>query len=112
MPAPDRRRRARLEDAHARGDPAEMSAPRDRLAAYVDAVETRHLADLSFSEARRALQALSSLYVERRARMRSGAALAGAGKRAAFALYYPVISGNPIHESLRGLLRILRSWAF
>ena len=30
----------------------------------------------------------------------------------AFVLYYPVISGIPVHNSLRGLLRILRSWAF
>jgi SAM-dependent methyltransferase len=80
-----------------------MSAPRDRLAAYVDAVETRHLADLSFSEARRALQALSSLYVERRARMRSGAALAGAGKRAAFALYYGPAHFLLVREIVRAL---------
>jgi dolichyl-phosphate-mannose--protein O-mannosyl transferase len=31
---------------------------------------------------------------------------------AAFVLYYPVISGSPVHNGLRGLLRILRSWAF
>jgi dolichyl-phosphate-mannose--protein O-mannosyl transferase len=31
---------------------------------------------------------------------------------AAFAIYYPVISGSPVHNVLRGLLRILRSWAF
>jgi hypothetical protein len=37
---------------------------------------------------RRGLQALSSLYVERRDRMAGGSALEGAGKRAAFALYY------------------------
>jgi dolichyl-phosphate-mannose--protein O-mannosyl transferase len=30
----------------------------------------------------------------------------------AFALYYPVISGNPVHNSLRAILRIPRSWAF
>jgi hypothetical protein len=69
-----------------------MSAPRDRLADYVEAAEARHLANLSFPEVRRGLQALSSLYVERRARMPTGAALDGAGKRAAFALYY-----GPIH---------------
>ena len=31
---------------------------------------------------------------------------------AAFALYYPVISGSPVHESLRSILRILQSWVF
>ncbi|MEE8354243.1 MAG: phospholipid carrier-dependent glycosyltransferase, partial [Candidatus Bathyarchaeia archaeon] len=31
---------------------------------------------------------------------------------AAFAIYYPVISGSPVHNVLRGLLLILRSWAF
>ncbi len=31
---------------------------------------------------------------------------------AAFILYYPVISGSPVHNSLRDLLRILKSWAF
>jgi dolichyl-phosphate-mannose--protein O-mannosyl transferase len=31
---------------------------------------------------------------------------------AAFVIYYPVISGSPVHNVLRGLLRILRSWAF
>jgi len=30
----------------------------------------------------------------------------------AFVLYYPVISGIPVHNSLRGLLRIIRSWVF
>jgi hypothetical protein len=41
---------------------------------------------------RRALQALSGLYVERRGRLATGAAFEGAGKRAAFALYY-----GPLH---------------
>ena len=31
---------------------------------------------------------------------------------AAFVLYYPVISGSPVHNGLRVLLRILKSWAF
>lgn len=46
------------------------------------------MADLTFSEVARALRALSSAYVERRGRLREGAALSGAGKRAAFALFY------------------------
>lgn len=31
---------------------------------------------------------------------------------AAFVLYYPVISGSPVHDSLRSILRILQSWVF
>jgi hypothetical protein len=60
--------------------------------AWTRALETRHLADLTFSEVSRALRALSSAYVERRSRLREGAALSGAGKRAAFALFY-----GPLH---------------
>jgi dolichyl-phosphate-mannose--protein O-mannosyl transferase len=30
----------------------------------------------------------------------------------AFILYYPVISGSPVHNNLRGILRILQSWVF
>jgi len=56
------------------------------------ALEARHLADLRFPEVARALRALSSAYVERRGRLAQGAALDGAGKRAAFALFY-----GPLH---------------
>jgi hypothetical protein len=62
---------------------------------WLEALEQRHLSDLTFSEARRGLQALSRWYVERRERgrpTRKGAALDGAGKRAAFALFY-----GPLH---------------
>jgi hypothetical protein len=60
---------------------------------YLEALETRHLADLRFSEVTRALRALSSAYVERRESALAGhKALDGAGKRAAFALYY-----GPLH---------------
>ena len=51
-------------------------------------LEERHLAELTFSEVSRALRALSSTYVERRQKIAEGAALSGAGKRAAFALFY------------------------
>ena len=56
------------------------------------ALEARHLASLTFPEVSRALRALSSAYVERRGKLAEGAALDGAGKRAAFALYY-----GPLH---------------
>lgn len=64
---------------------------------WVTALESRHLADLTFPEVARALRALSSAYVERRNRLADGAALSGAGKRAAFALFY-----GPLHFLLVG----------
>lgn len=67
----------------------------DRFAAWLLHLEQRHLADLRFSEVSRALRALSSTYVERRGRLGEGAALFGAGKRAAFALFY-----GPLHYML------------
>jgi SAM-dependent methyltransferase len=66
-----------------------MSDPLER---WLGALEKRHLARLTFPEVRRGLQALSSLYVERRRRLEQGAAFDGAGKRAAFALFY-----GPLH---------------
>jgi hypothetical protein len=68
---------------------------------WLAALEARHLADLTFPEVSRSLRALSATYVERRDRLREGAALAGAGKRAAFALFY-----GPIHYLL--IERIVR----
>ena len=60
---------------------------------YLRELEQRHLADLRFSDVTRALRALSSAYVERReSALSEKKALDGAGKRAAFALYY-----GPIH---------------
>jgi len=60
---------------------------------FLKALEERQLADLRFSEVTRALRALSSTYVERReSALADHKALDGAGKRAAFALYY-----GPIH---------------
>jgi hypothetical protein len=60
----------------------------DPFSLWFDALEKRHLANLTFSEVRRAVQALSSIYVESRRRIDSGAPLDGAGKRAAFAMFY------------------------
>jgi hypothetical protein len=59
---------------------------------WLVALDRRHLATLTPSEVARALRALSSCYVERRSRLAEGAALATAGKRAAFALFY-----GPVH---------------
>ena len=79
-----------------------METP-DPLDSFHEALERRHLAELSFPEVRRALQALSSLYVERRERMAGGAALDGAGKRAAFALYYGPMHFLLVREIVRAL---------
>jgi hypothetical protein len=66
-------------------------------------LERRHLADLTPSEAARALRALSSCYVERRARLVAGDALGSKGKRAAFALFY-----GPLHFLVvREIARVL-----
>jgi hypothetical protein len=76
---------------------------RDPFAGWFEALQRRHLASLSLGEVRRALTALSSLYVERRERLAEGAALEGEGKRAAFALFY-----GPVHFlATRGIIRAL-----
>lgn len=62
---------------------------------WLNALEARHCSDLTFSEISRSLRALSATYVERRDRLHEGAALSGAGKRAAFALFY-----GPLHYLL------------
>jgi hypothetical protein len=62
------------------------------LDGWFAALELRHAGALSFRELRRGLQGLSSVYVERRGSLTQGAALRGAGKRAAFALFY-----GPLH---------------
>jgi SAM-dependent methyltransferase len=73
----------------------------DRFARWYAALEARHLATLTFPEVRRALEALSGVYVRGRDRLRRGADLDGAGKRAAFALFYA-----PIHFlTARGIAR-------
>lgn len=69
--------------------------------AWIRKLERRHLADLQFAEVSRALRALSSTYVERRGRIQEGAALAGAGKRAAFALFYGPLHYLTVREVVR-----------
>jgi hypothetical protein len=77
--------------------------PDERFDRWIAALEARHLADLTFPEVSRALRALSSAYVERRQRLAGGAALAGAGKRAAFALFYGPLHYLLIREIARAL---------
>jgi SAM-dependent methyltransferase len=83
--------------------PPHAPAAPDPFPSYYAALETRHRAELTFAEVRRALQALSSLYVERRPRMVGGKALDGAGKRAAFALYYGPMHFLLVREIVRAL---------
>jgi hypothetical protein len=70
---------------------------------WLRAAEERYLADLTFTEVTRALRALSSCYVERRGRLAEGSALDGAGKRAAFALFYAPLHALVTHEVVTAL---------
>ena len=58
------------------------------LTSWIADLEARHLRDMTTAEVARALRALSSTYVERRARLSGRGAFDSAGKRAAYALYY------------------------
>lgn len=57
-------------------------------AAWLKALEQRHLANLTRQEFTRAVRALSARYVERRSQLPDRSPLDSAGKRAAFALFY------------------------
>jgi methylase of polypeptide subunit release factors len=57
-------------------------------AAWLAALEQRHLANLTRQEFTRAVRALSARYVERRGQLPDRSPLDSAGKRAAFALFY------------------------
>ena len=70
---------------------------------WLEALERRHLTNLNFSEVRRAVQALSSLYVERRERLPKSPVFSGAGKRAAFAMYYGPLHFLFVREVVRAL---------
>jgi SAM-dependent methyltransferase len=69
----------------------------DLFVRWLDALDTRHFADLRVQEVTRALRALSSVYVERRDALAKGAALDSTGKRVAFALFY-----GPLHYLVTG----------
>jgi len=73
----------------------------ERTAKWLAALDERHLADLTPSETARALRALSSCYVERRAKV--GSALDTAGKRAAFALFYAPLHYLVVREIVRAI---------
>lgn len=75
----------------------------DPFASWFEALERRHLSNLTFPEVRRSVQALSSLYVERRGRLKTGSALTGTGKRAAFALFFGPLHFLLVREVVRAL---------
>ena len=75
----------------------------DIFSRWLDALDKRHRQALSFQEVRRSVQALSSLYVERRNRLGQGSALDGAGKRAAFATFFGPLHFLLIREIVRAL---------
>jgi hypothetical protein len=75
----------------------------ESLNPWLSALESRHLADLTFSEAARALRALSSTYVERRDRLTRRSALDSAGKRAAYALFYGPLHFLTVLQIVHGL---------
>src|SRR5689334_12154093 len=83
-----------------------MDTVDEKFVRWFEALERRHLTNLNFSEVRRAVQALSSLYVERREHIDTGSAFGGAGKRAAFAMYF-----GPLHFLLvRRIVEALEAW--
>ena len=69
-------------------DEPRAGRPDARIDRWLHGLDERHLSDLTPAEVTRGLRALSSCYVERREKLSTGGALDGAGKRAAFALFY------------------------
>ena len=83
--------------------PCGVTVEDPRVAAWLAALDARHLANLTPSETARALRALSSCYVERRGKLAEGAALETAGKRAAFGLFYAPLHFFVTREVVRSL---------
>lgn len=73
------------------------------LSLWLDQLEKRHLANLRFAEVTRALRALSSAYVERRAMLTGKGAFDSAGKRAAYALFYGPLHFLTVRQIVRQL---------
>ncbi len=79
----------------------------DPFLSWNAALEKRHLSHVTFQEVRRSVQSLSASYVENRSRLASGGVFSGAGKRAAFAMFY-----GPLHFLLtREIVRALNAAA-
>lgn len=79
-----------------------MTEVPEAFARWVADVERAQLEERSFPEIRKGVQALSSLYVERRERL-GAAVFDGAGKRAAFALFYAPLHFLAVRLVVRGL---------
>src|SRR5207302_2101114 len=75
----------------------------DDFVRWFEDLEERHLRNLRFSEIRRGVQALSSLYVSRRERLDRNSALDGAGKRAAFAMFFGPLHFLLVREIVRAI---------
>jgi hypothetical protein len=75
----------------------------DAFARWYAATRARYLPLVSFPDVRKGIQALSTTYVERRGRLDQGKALDGAGKRAAFALFYAPLHFLVVREIVRAL---------
>lgn len=71
----------------------------DDFVQWFEALEKRHLSNLSFAEVRRSVEALSSSYIERR----TNTAFSGAGKRAAFSLFFGPLHFLLVREIVRAL---------
>src|SRR6476660_3465563 len=79
-----------------------MNVP-DPFLNWQDSMEKRHFSSLTFQEVRRSVQALSAIYVEQRDRLDSNAVFSGAGKRAAFAMFYGPLHFLLIREIVKAL---------
>jgi hypothetical protein len=75
----------------------------DPFVSWLAGLEARHLGRFTFAEVRKALQAVSSIYVERRGRLAEKGVLDSAGKRAAFALFYAPLHFLFVREALAAL---------
>ncbi len=82
---------------------ASYTAPVDPFEPWVETLFERHLRRLTFQEIRKGLEAVSRVYVERRDKLVEGAALDGAGKRAAFAVFYGPLHFLVVRHVVRGL---------
>jgi SAM-dependent methyltransferase len=70
---------------------------------WYTALQRRYTASLTFQEVRRAVQALSAIYVEERERISRGAAFSRAGKRAAFATFFAPLHFLLVQHIVRAL---------
>lgn len=79
-----------------------MDADRlDRFRRWSAFLERRFGNELTFTEIRRAIRALSDLYVHRRTRLPRGDAFDGRGKRAAYALYFAPLHACALAAAVR-----------